>query len=124
MLRLGQSSCFCEVSCESALSPLTDIVSKTDRVRKVPIVLQKSKIGRHRKSRESRILGDSAAAILVTPIRSSVAVFLMSDEVPHISSHENASAVLENFVRHPQKTFATVSANRRHRKGKKASYRG
>jgi hypothetical protein len=28
------------------------------------IVLQKSKIGRHRKSRESRILGDSAAAIL------------------------------------------------------------
>jgi len=33
-------------------------------VRFVPIVLQKSKIGRHRKSRESRILGDSAAAIL------------------------------------------------------------
>jgi hypothetical protein len=39
--------------------------SRTSRYfRNVPIVLQKSKIGRHPKSRESRILGNSAAAML------------------------------------------------------------
>jgi len=53
------------------------------------IVLQNSKIGRYQKSRESRILGGSGAAIYsVPPIRSSVFVFPRTDVVPHVSSHE------------------------------------
>ena len=51
-------------------------------------MLQKSKIGRHLKSRESRILGDSAAAILCGADTKLSGCFLMSDEVPHVSSHK------------------------------------
>jgi hypothetical protein len=51
-----------------------------DIVRFAPIVLQG-------KFRESRILGDSAAAILCGADTKLRGRFLMSDEVPHISSH-------------------------------------
>src|ERR1700722_16608561 len=47
----------------SAFPPIATELRTSLEVRFVPIVLQKSKMGRHRKSRERRILGDSAAAM-------------------------------------------------------------
>src|SRR3984893_5175189 len=58
------------------------------QVRKVRILLQKSKIERLRKSRESRFLETLAAAILSGPIRRSVVVLVGSDVVPHVSARE------------------------------------
>jgi hypothetical protein len=54
----------CAEPATSVLPQRADIVSRAAYVRFVPIVLQKSKIGRRQKSRESQILGDSAAVIL------------------------------------------------------------
>jgi hypothetical protein len=48
----------------SALPSITDVVRQVCQVRKVPIVLQKSKIERCRKSRESGFLDTSTAAML------------------------------------------------------------
>src|ERR1700730_17590910 len=65
-----------------------DIAKHGRQVRKVPILLQKSKIERLRKSRESRFLETLAAAILSGPIRRSVVVLVGSDVVPHVSARE------------------------------------
>jgi len=61
---LGHFQTSADATAMSAFLPLATTERTSLEVRKVPIVLQKSKIGRHPKSRESRILGDSAAAML------------------------------------------------------------
>jgi hypothetical protein len=55
--------------------PRTDILSPSRPVRKVPILLQKSKIERRQKSRESRFLGILSPQGSLAPIRRSVVVF-------------------------------------------------
>jgi hypothetical protein len=69
----------------SALPQREDIVSSAAYVRFVPILLQKSKIERYQKSRESGFLDASTAA---SPIRRFVVVFVRNNEVPHIATHE------------------------------------
>ena len=61
---MGQTRPNRAVSAMSAFHPLATTERTSQDVFDVPIVLQKSKIGRHPKSRESRILGNSAAAML------------------------------------------------------------
>jgi hypothetical protein len=76
-----------------------------------PILLKKAKIERLPKSRESRCLDVSAAAMLArgdTKIRRR---FCERRCGPSHRGERNASAVLKNFVRQPEKTFSTVSAN-------------
>jgi len=65
------------------------------------IVLQKSKIERHRKFREGRFLDGSAEGPWS---------FLCETMWSLTSPRTNASAILKNFVSQPKKTFATQSA--------------
>ena len=74
------------------------------------ILLRKAKIERLPKSRESRCLDVSTAAMLArgdTKIRRR---FCERRCGPSHRGERNASAVLKNFVRQPKKTFSTVSA--------------
>ena len=64
MSERGQTQKSAVETVRSGLPPKADSSRTSSHVRFVPIVLQKSKIGRHPKSRKSRILVDSAAAIL------------------------------------------------------------
>jgi signal transduction histidine kinase len=57
-------------------------------VSNVPILLQKSKIERCRKSRESGFLDALPLQYPVAPMRRSVVIFVQNDEVPHIASYE------------------------------------
>src|SRR6476659_320363 len=80
-----------------------------------PILLQKSKIVQPLKSRESRSLAFSAAASLFNAATKVSARFWMKRYGPSHRRAHNASAALRIFVRHPKKTFATKSANCRHK---------
>ena len=66
-----------------------------------------------RKSKEAKNLANIDFRIIpplrcsVAPIRRSVVAFLRSEVVPYCA--RNASAVLENFVCFPEKTFSTAS---------------
>src|SRR6476646_9836802 len=71
------------------------------------IVLQKSKMERCRKSRESRSLDTSTLQDSVAPMWRSVVSLCETMRPPSHRHIRNASAVLENFVHHPKKTFAT-----------------
>jgi hypothetical protein len=93
--------------------PRTDILSPSRPVRKVPILLQKSKIERRQKSRESRFLGISIAARLLgadTKVRGRLCVKRYG---PSLRKARDASAALKISVHHPKNTFATKSATSR-----------
>jgi hypothetical protein len=95
--------------------PLKADSSRTSRhVRNVPILLQKSKIERPRKSRESGFLDVSSAANLYRADRKDRGRFCVKRCGPSHRRAQSASAALINFVRQPKKTFSTLSANRRH----------
>jgi hypothetical protein len=75
-----------------------------------PILLQKSKIEQPQKSREYRFL---AVFVAASPCRTDTAVcgrFYVKRCGPSRRRMTNAPAVLKKFVRHPKKTFATISA--------------
>jgi hypothetical protein len=52
------------------------------------LLLQKSKIERHRKSRKVDYLPTPPLQYSVAPIRSSLVVFVRNDVVPHIAARE------------------------------------
>jgi hypothetical protein len=87
----------------------------------MPILLKKSKIERLTKSRESRYLDVSPAAMLARGDTKVLGRFCERCCGPSRRGVRNASAVLKNFARQPEKTFSTVSAKNRHRK---AAHRG
>src|ERR1035437_8238984 len=74
------------------------------------IRLQKSKIKRHGKSRESRFLDISTAAKLCRADTKVRGHFCVKRCGPSRRRMRNASAVLKIFVRQPKKTFSTLSA--------------
>jgi hypothetical protein len=82
-------------------------------VRFVPILLQKSKIERPGKSRESRFLDAPTAARLSGANTKVGGRFGMKRCGPSCRRARSASAVFKIFVLHPKKTFATISANSR-----------
>src|ERR1700676_759372 len=73
------------------------------------ILLKKSKIERLRKSRESRLLVVSAAARLCRTDTRVYDHFCGNRCGPSHCRARDAPAALKNFVRHPEKTFSTVS---------------
>jgi hypothetical protein len=77
------------------------------------ILLQKSKIERPGKSRESCSLDFSAAASLFNATTEVRDRFWMKRYGPSHRRAQNASAPLRIFVRNPKKTFATISAEQR-----------
>src|SRR6266852_6424300 len=95
--------------------PLIETELRTLRdVSNVQILLQKSKIERRRKSRESRFLDATGAA---TPCSSDTEVrgrFCVNQCGPSRPHAQNASAVRKNCRRQPKMTFATLSARNRH----------
>jgi hypothetical protein len=97
----------------SAVGRITDSNETSRHVRKVPILLQKSKIERRRKSRESLIFDVSAAAKLRSADAKVRSRFCVKRCCPTRRHARNASAVLKNFVRHQKKTFSTLSARSR-----------
>src|ERR1700704_2907188 len=101
----------------SAFPPTSGIVGQLCQVRKVPILLQKSKIKQPQKSRKSRSLAFPAAASLFSATAEVRDRFWMKRYGPSRRRAQNASTALRIFVRHPKKTFATISARRRHRFG-------
>ena len=78
------------------------------------ILLKKSKIGGHRKSRESRCSDVSTAAMLARGDAKVRGRFCERCCGPSRRGPRNASAVLKNFARQPEKTFSTVSAQSGH----------
>jgi hypothetical protein len=82
-------------------------------VRSWQILLQKSKIEQPQKSRESRTLDFSAAASLLHATTEVHNRFWMKRYGPSRRRARSASAALGIFVRHPKKTFATISAQSR-----------
>jgi hypothetical protein len=98
----------------SAFARTTDSSRTSRHVRFVPILLQKSKIERRRKSRESRCLGVSTAAMLARPDTKVRGRFCVKRCGPSRRRVRTVSAVLKNFVRQPEKTFSTVSAMNGH----------
>jgi len=94
MSRMGQTRTSALVTVRSAL-PL--------------ILLQKSKIEQPKKSRESRFLDFSVAAWLFSATAKLGSRFLMKRHGPLCRRARNASAVLKILVRHPKKTFSTLS---------------
>src|SRR6266404_2947153 len=97
----------------SALPPKADSSRTSRHVRKVPILLQKSKIGRPRKSREGRFLDAAAAARFSGANTKAGARFCMKRCGPSRRRARSASAVFKIFVLQPKKTFATISATSR-----------
>src|ERR1700680_3900982 len=79
-------------------------------VRKVPILLQKSKIERPQKSRESRFLGTSSAAKRRSSNTMAGGRFSAKRCGPSHREVRDASAALKISVHHPKNTFATKSA--------------
>jgi hypothetical protein len=79
-------------------------------VRNVPILLQKSKIERRRKSREGRFLDAPAAARLSGANTKVGRRFGRKRCGPSSRRARSASAVFKIFVLHPKNTFATISA--------------
>src|SRR5882757_5452192 len=98
----------------SALIRITDPSRTSRKVRKVPILLQKSKIVGPGESRKSRFLDAPAAARLSGANTKVGGRFGMKGCGPSCRHTRNASAVFKIFVLHPKKTFATISANSRH----------
>ena len=76
-----------------------------------PILLQKSKIERPGKSRESRFLGAPAAARLSGANTKVGGRFGMKRCGPSCRRARSASVVFKIFVLHPKKTFATISTH-------------
>jgi hypothetical protein len=95
----------------SAVTQRADVPYNERHVRYVPILLQKSKIERPRKSRESRFLNASIAATLCSEDTKVGGRFCVKRCGPSHRRAQNAPAALENFVHQPKKTFATKSAN-------------
>jgi hypothetical protein len=77
-------------------------------------MLQKSKIQRRQKSRESQLLDISFAATILgadTKVRGG---FCVKRYGPSHREARDASAALKISVHHPKNTFATISARNRH----------
>ncbi len=74
------------------------------------ILLKKSKIERHRKSRESWFLAVPTAPTLLSADTKVGGRFWVKRCGPSRRRVRNASAVLRNFVRLPKRTFSTLSA--------------
>jgi hypothetical protein len=87
-------------------SPLATAMSALTQM-----LLKKSKIERLRKSRESRLLVVSAAARLCRTDTRVYDHFCGNRCGPSHCRARDAPAALKNFVRHPEKTFSTVSPN-------------
>jgi hypothetical protein len=98
----------------SALPPGADIAASACDVRKVPILLQNSKIEPLRKSRESGVLDALTAAKLCSAATKVRGRFCANRCGPSYIRVRNSSAVLENFGRHLKRTFSTLSATSRH----------
>src|SRR6202171_4261592 len=79
------------------------------------ILLKKSKIERLRKSRESWFLVLSAAARLCRTDTRVYDRFCGNRCGPSHCRARDAPAALKNFIRHPEKTFSTVSTQNGHR---------
>jgi hypothetical protein len=77
-----------------------------------PILLQKSKIERRRKSRESRFLDVSTAARLCRPDTKVRGRFCVKRCGPTCPRVRNAPAALKNFVRQPKDFFNTIDPER------------
>src|SRR6476646_11827020 len=73
-------------------------------------IVAKSKIERPKKSRESRFQGFSAAASLFKATTEVRGRFCVKRCGPSYRRVRNASAALNDFGRHPKKTFAIKSA--------------
>jgi hypothetical protein len=68
--------------------PHNGLVADIGQVREVPILLQKSKIGQLKKSRESLFLGFSAVRRSLAPRRRLVIDFGRNGTVPHVAARE------------------------------------
>src|SRR5450631_2832203 len=99
---------------KSAFPSRTDIVRPVPLVRFVPILLQKSKIRRSQKSRESRFRDIAVASRLRVADTKFLGRFGVKRYVPSHREAQDASAALKISVQHPKNTFATKSANKRH----------
>ncbi|WP_154073387.1 hypothetical protein [Bradyrhizobium erythrophlei] len=97
----------------SALHPEADIAHARGHVSFVPILLQKSKIERRRKSRQGGFLDAPAAARLSGTNTKVGGCFGMKRCGPSRLSARSASAVFKIFALHPKNTFATISATSR-----------
>src|SRR5450631_2252524 len=95
----------------SALPLRTDIVTARRHVSKVPILLQKSKIRRSQKSRESRFRDIAVAARLRGADTKVRGRFGVKRYGPSHREARDASAALKISVQHPKNTFATKSAS-------------
>src|SRR5260370_32916228 len=91
-------------------APKADSSRTSHHVRLVPILLQKSKIERCRKSRESGFLDTSTAGIPRSADAKVRGHFCAKQLGPSHRLIRNASAVPGNIDRHPKKTFAPISA--------------
>src|SRR6266404_10997 len=89
----------------SALPPKADSSRTSRHVRKVPILLQKSKIGRPRKSREGRFLDAAAAARFSGANTKAGGRFCMKRHGPPCRRARNASAVLKFSFVTPKRLF-------------------
>src|SRR5260221_14019607 len=76
--------------------------------------MQKTENERPRKTRESRCLDVSTAAMLARPDTKVRRRFCVKRCGPSRRRVRTASAVLKNFVHQPEKTFSTVSSPLRH----------
>jgi hypothetical protein len=85
-------------------------VGISSNVRFAPILLQKSKIERPRKSRESGFLDAAAAARFSGANTKAGGRFCMKRCGPSRRRGRSASAVFKIFVLHSKKTFSTKSA--------------
>jgi hypothetical protein len=85
-------------------------LSLAGHVQFVPILLQQSKIEPPQKSRESRSLDVSATVSLVGAATEVRDRFRLKRYGPSRRLASSASAALRIFIRHPKKTFATISA--------------
>src|SRR3979490_2603695 len=97
----------------SADGSISDSRPRGSEVRKVPILLQKSKIEHPKKSPERLSLGFSGAAALFSSTTETGDRFWMKRYGPSRRRAQNASAGSKNFHSSPQKTFATISARLR-----------
>ena len=114
MSQLGQSRRFGDVGFTCACPPKADMRREVRQVRFVPILLQKSKIRRRQKSRESRFRDIAVAARLRGADTKVRGRFGVKRYGPSHREARDASASLRISVHHPKNTFATKSAKRRH----------
>ena len=113
MSHMGQSRPNWAARAMSGLPPFATKLRTSAEVRFVPILLQKSKIRRRQKSRESRSRDITVAARLRGADTKVCGRFGVKRYSPSHREARDASAALKISVHHPQNTFATKSATSR-----------